>query len=143
MVDAHANFATSTIATAPSPAVSGVTIVTAVGEGIRFPAPPFNATIGPSGVVLTPANSEIVRVTARSTDTLTITRAQESSTARTVLIGDQIFAGMTAGFVDQLAPTVSPAFTGVATYAAATAIVPAAGKVGVFGRAVGGRKHWF
>ncbi len=38
----------------------------------------------------TTANSEIVRVTAISTDTFTITRAQESTSARTIVVGDQI-----------------------------------------------------
>jgi hypothetical protein len=36
-----------------------------------------------------------VRVTAISTDTLTITRAQESSSARTIVVGDQIAATIT------------------------------------------------
>jgi hypothetical protein len=53
----------------------------------------MNATICPSGSTPDPSNSEIVRITNVSTDTLTITRAQESSTARTVIVGDVIFAG--------------------------------------------------
>lgn len=95
MPDAHANFATSTVATAPSPATSGTSLVVAAGEGARFPAVPFNAVIRPANTKPTSANSEIVRVTARSTDTLTITRTQESTTARTVIVGDEIYAGIT------------------------------------------------
>jgi hypothetical protein len=95
-VDAHKNFAYSTVATAPSPATSGTSLVVGAAEGARFPAVPFNATAGPIGVPLTPANSEIVRVTARATDTFTITRAQEGSSARTIVVGDQIFAAVTA-----------------------------------------------
>jgi len=95
MVDAHKNFAYSTVATAPSPATSGTSLVVASGHGARFPSVPFNATIWPSSSVPTPANAEIVRVTAISTDTLTITRAQESSTARSVIVGDQIAATIT------------------------------------------------
>jgi hypothetical protein len=53
----------------------------------------MNATICPTGSTPDPSNSEIVRITNVSTDTLTITRAQESSTARTVVVGDVIFAG--------------------------------------------------
>lgn len=94
--DAHKNFATSTVATAPSPAASGTSLVVASGEGARFPAVPFNATVWPSGALPTPANAELVRVTAISTDTFTITRAQESTSARTVLVGDQIAATITA-----------------------------------------------
>jgi len=40
---------------------------------------------------------EIVRLTARTGNTLTITRAQESTTARTWVSGTQIFGGVTAG----------------------------------------------
>lgn len=95
-MDAVKNFAYSTIATAPSPAASGLSLVVAAGQGTRFPAVPFNATIWPVGQIPTPANAEIVRVTAISTDTLTITRTQESTSARTVLVGDQIAATITA-----------------------------------------------
>lgn len=96
MPDAHANFAYSTVATAPSPATSGTSLVVAAGDGAKFPAVPFNATICPASTQPTTTNAEIVRVTARSTDTLTITRAQESTSARTVVVGDQIFASITA-----------------------------------------------
>jgi hypothetical protein len=94
--DLHRNFAYSTIATAPSPPTSGTSVVIAAGEGARFPTPPFNATIWPAGAQPLPANAEIVRVTAIATDTLTITRAQEGSTARAVGVGDQIAATVTA-----------------------------------------------
>lgn len=95
-VDAHKNFAYSAVATAPSPATSGTSLVVTSGDGAKFPTPPFNATVWPTGANPTVANAEIVRVTAISTDTLTITRAQESSSARTVVAGDQIAATITA-----------------------------------------------
>lgn len=50
----------------------------------------------PIGAKPTTANSEIVRVTGISTDTFTIVRAQESTSARTVVVGDQIAASITA-----------------------------------------------
>lgn len=96
MADAHKNFAYSTVATAPSPAASGTSLVVASGQGALFPAVPFNATIWPTGVQPTAANAEIVRVTNISTDTFTITRTQEGSSARTVVVGDQIAATITA-----------------------------------------------
>ncbi len=96
MADAHKNFAYSTVATAPSPAASGTSLVVASGNGTLFPAVPFNATIWPTGVQPTAANAEIVRVTNISTDTFTITRTQEGSSARTVVVGDQIAATITA-----------------------------------------------
>src|SRR3990167_7014689 len=90
MPDAHGNLAYSLIVTAPSPADTGTSLVVTAGQGTRFPATPFNATIWPAGPIPAPANAEIVRVTTVSTDTLTITRAQESTTARSVIIGDKI-----------------------------------------------------
>lgn len=95
MFDAHTNFAYSTVATAPSPASSGTSLVVHAGDGSLFPAVPFNATVWPAATQPLSTNAEIVRVTARSTDTLTITRAQESSSARSILAGDQIAATVT------------------------------------------------
>lgn len=96
MPDSHKNLAYSTVATAPSPASSGTSLVVASGHGTRFPTVPFNATVWPSGEIPTPANAEIVRVTNISTDTLTIDREEESTSARTILVGDQIAATITA-----------------------------------------------
>jgi hypothetical protein len=69
---------------------------------VRFPAVPFNATVWPTGAAPTPANAEIVRVTARTTDTMTIVRAQEGSTARSIVIGDQIAATITKKTLDDI-----------------------------------------
>lgn len=94
--DALANFAYSTVATAPGPATSGTSLTVAAGNGALFPAPPFNATVWPAGIAPTTANAEIVRVTGISTDTLTIVRAQEGSTAESIAVGWQISATITA-----------------------------------------------
>jgi hypothetical protein len=94
-LDAHKNFAYSTVATAPSPAASGTSLVVAAGQGALFPTVPFNATIWPAGAQPTSATAEIVRVTWISTDTLTFARAQESTSARIVVVGDQIAATIT------------------------------------------------
>jgi hypothetical protein len=96
VADLHTNLAVSLVATAPSPATSGTSLVVTAGEGTQFASVPCNAVIWPAGSVPTKANAEIVRITARSTDTLTITRAQEGSTARTVVVGDQIAIAITA-----------------------------------------------
>src|SRR3990167_8462501 len=96
MPDAHKNFAYSTVATAPSPAASGTSLVVAAGDGAKFPTVPFNATVWPVSVQPTTANAEIVRVTTISTDTFTITRTQESTSARTIVVGDQIANTVTA-----------------------------------------------
>ncbi len=109
MPDAHKNFAYSTVATAPSPASSGTSLILAAGDGAKFPAVPFNATVWPAGVNPITTNAEIVRVTAVVTDTLTITRAQEGSSARSVIVGDQIAATITAKTltdIENLTPNV-------------------------------------
>lgn len=102
-MDAIANFSYSTVATAPSPAASGTSLVLTAGQGTRFPATPFNAVVWPFGAIPTPANAEIVRVTTRATDTLTLTRTQESTSARTIVVGDQIAAAITAKTLTDLA----------------------------------------
>ena len=96
MADAHKNFAYSTVLTAPSPAVSGTSLVVQSGDGAHFPTPPFNATVWPAGAQPTIENSEIVRVTAISTDTFTIVRNQEDSVSEPIAVGDQIAATITA-----------------------------------------------
>jgi len=102
MADTHKNFAYSTVATAPSPATSGTSLVVAAGQGALFPAVPFNAVIWPVSVNPTAANAEIVRVTLVSTDTLTIVRQKEGTSARTVVVGDQITAAITAKILDDV-----------------------------------------
>ncbi len=118
-----ANFAFSTVLTAPSPGSSGTSLVVQSGDGAKFPAPPFNVTIWPTAVQPSTTNAEIATVTAVSTDTLTITRAQESSTARSVIVGDQIALTVTAAALSGLQQldgwlAVSEAWT----YASATTI---------------------
>lgn len=98
--DAHKNLAYSTVATPPSPATSGTTLTLATGEGSRFPNPgtdgDFNLTVWPANLIALPTNAEIVRCTARTGDVLTLARAQEGTTARSIVIGDQIAATITA-----------------------------------------------
>ena len=101
-MDAYKNFAVLAVVTAPSPAAWGTSLVVTTGHGARFPAVPFNATVWPNGVLPDPVNAEIVRVTAISTDTFTITRMQESTSARTIIAGDLIAAAMTKKTLDDL-----------------------------------------
>jgi len=93
--DVHGNFAYSTVATAPSPATSGTSLTLTAGGGALCPTPPFNATVWPASVTPLSSNAEIVRVTAIATDTLTIVRTQEGTSARTVVVGDQFAATVT------------------------------------------------
>ena len=133
MADAHANFAVSTVATAPSPADSGTSLVVASGHGTRFPAVSFNATVWPAGEQPTPANAEVVRVSVIATDTFTIARAQESSSARTIVVGDNIAATVTA-------KTLTDAEAGPAAVAGEFYVVGSAVTVGSLGAI---NKAWF
>lgn len=100
--DAHKNFAESKVAAAPSPATSGTSLTVATGEGTKFPTPPFNATAWPDNTEATAANAEIVRVTNITGDVLTITRAQESTTAKSIAIGWRIAATITKKTLDDV-----------------------------------------
>jgi len=107
MVDAIKNFAYSLVATAPSPATSGTSLVVTSGTGTVFPAAPFNATIWPPSTQPSTTNAEIVRVTAVSTDTLTITRAQYGTSAQAITAGYQIAQTIDTNLFGQVAPILS------------------------------------
>jgi len=111
-MDALKNFAYSTVATPPSPATSGTSLVVASGQGALFPAAPFDATIWPAGVQPLSTNAEIVRVTAVATDTFTITRAQYGTTAQSITAGYQIAQTIDANLLNQLASLSGATFTG-------------------------------
>ncbi len=89
-MDAQGNLAIGTVYAAPSPAISGTALTVSPGQGARFPAAPWNATVWATGQIPDPTNAEIIRVTGVAGDVLTIVRAQESSTARMVLVGDTL-----------------------------------------------------
>lgn len=109
--DDHKNFAYSTVATAPSPASSGLTLVVQAGEGTRFPAVPFNAVVWPQGQIPIVTNATIIRVTGISTDTLTFTRQTEGSANRSIVVGDQIGANIT----DKTLTDIEDAINSIAT----------------------------
>lgn len=121
MSDNHKNFAYSTIATTPSPAISGTSLTIAAGNGSIFPTPPFNATIWPTSTNPLTSNAEIVRVTALSADTFTITRAQENSRARTIQVGDQIANTITVKTFTDIEAGTAPSFLTITD--SATAVV--------------------
>jgi hypothetical protein len=91
-LDPVVNFFRSQIATLPL-ASGGVTMVITTGDGNKLPNP---ATDGAFNLVIYNANDpfvtpEIVRVTAKSGDSLTITRAQEGTTATNKTAGNTWF----------------------------------------------------
>ena len=94
--DSHRNFAYSLVATAPAPAATGTSLVVTAGQGALFPTPPFNCTVWPTAAMPLASNAEIVRVTNIVGDTFTIVRTQENSSARSIVVGDQIAETITA-----------------------------------------------
>ena len=79
---------------------SVTTVVLAAGEGARFPtltaSDYFYATM-----IDTSNNLEIVKVTARSTDTMTIVRGQDSTTARAYSTNDRFELRPTAALFNE------------------------------------------
>jgi hypothetical protein len=88
-LDSYVNAGFGTLSTGID--ASATSVVLTAGHGARFPNPtgsvqPFNAIIWNATDYTNPLddpNYEIVRCTARSTDTLTVTRAQEGTTGVT------------------------------------------------------------
>lgn len=86
MADARKNFAKVEVSTGYDAAATSIDLAT--GDGAKLPDPAtdgaFNLVWFDSTAYADPAddpNVEIVRVTARATDTLTVTRAQEDTSA--------------------------------------------------------------
>ena len=81
------------------------TVTVATGTGSSFPAIGagqfFTATLFAAGSS-TEIPNEIVYVTARSGDTMTIVRAQEGTTAQDWTVGDTFAGLVTAGFLNSL-----------------------------------------
>lgn len=99
------NNAYSTLA---SSIVAGdLTISLAPGTGVRFPAAGgadyFYATL-----INTSNELEIVRVTSRAIDTLTVVRGQDSTTARAYSAGDRIELRVTAALIADIRDGITP-----------------------------------
>lgn len=114
MTQLYANNATSTLASGITNVATSIPL--AAGTGVKFPSPSggdfFLATMFQySGT--TEINHEIVRVTARSTDTLTVTRAQEGTTGRAFNTGDPIQLRITSATMSSLAPLSGPTISGL------------------------------
>ena len=107
MADKLSNFAYSAVATAPSPATTGTSLVVTAGHGTRFPTVPFNVVVWPANQLPLSTNAEIVRVTNVSTDTFTIDREEEGTTARSIQVGDQIAQNITERMMDDRLPIVN------------------------------------
>ena len=120
MVQLYTNNAVSTLAAGISD--SDLSMAVASGHGARFPNPSggdyFLVTLYQFSGGLE-VNHEIVMCTARATDTLTIVRAQESTTARAFSSGDPVELRLTAGGLAALkaeALAASPSPVGAKLY---------------------------
>ncbi len=103
-----ANNASTTLGGSISPTATSITV--AAGTGARFPSPAvgqyFTATLFAAGSS-TGLPDEIVRVTSRTGDTMTVVRAQEGTTAQSWSVGDTFANFITAGFLNQLVDSSS------------------------------------
>lgn len=88
---------------------SATTIVLTAGQGARFPTLSagdyFYATL-----IDTSNNLEIVKVTARSTDTMTVVRGQDNTTARAYSTNDRFELRPTAVMLNEIITTAEAAF---------------------------------
>ena len=96
-----ANNANTTLGSAASPSATAITV--ASGTGAAFPTLAlgqyFMATLSATSTGLP---NEIVKVTARTGDTMTVVRAQEGTTAQAWTVGDRFSNFVTAGFLNSL-----------------------------------------
>lgn len=119
--DPHKNFAYGVVSVAPSPAGSGTSLQVQTGQGADFPAASsgdstthYNLTVWPTDALPLSSNAEIVRVTNRSGDVFTITRTQESSSARSIVVGDQVAATITNKTLTDIEGTFAGLLSGIA-----------------------------
>ena len=116
-LDNTANFVQVQASTGYSSAATAITLQS--GQGSKLPAAPFNLIWWNSTDYPNPANDpnvEIVRVTTIVSDTLTITRAQESTTAsnkNTVGKTYSLVLGITAKMISDIASALP---SGTAVY---------------------------
>jgi len=95
MADFEHNKANLGAATLSSAITSSQTSITVdASDASTFPSTPFYATISPIGETPNLLNAEIVKVTAISSGTLTVTRGQRSTTAKAFAAGSVIFNGV-------------------------------------------------
>jgi hypothetical protein len=96
-----ANFATSTIANVGGIAAGDTSLAVAAGDGALFPAlganEYFYCVLADSA-----GNREVIKVTARATDTFTIERAEDGTSARAWDYGDIVSHRVTQGGLEDI-----------------------------------------
>jgi hypothetical protein len=107
LFDDHSNFAYSSVVVPPVPPLTGLSLSVSAGEGIIFPAPPFNIVVWPVNQMAVRTNAEILRVTEKVGDTFTVLRAQEGTSARAIQPGDQVGANITVKTISDIEQVVT------------------------------------
>lgn len=110
--DPHPNLVAGTVAAAPVPATTGAYI--GLTDATDFPDPAtygaYNMTVSAANSRAVLANSEVVRCTAKAGSVLTVTRAQEGTTARSILVGDQVIVALTKKSMTDIETLLTPRF---------------------------------
>jgi hypothetical protein len=133
--DTHSLLAYSTIQTGSTVigSTTGVLINVATGDGAKFSINQ-NVTLWPNANIPILSLSEVVRITAISTDTLTVTRAQEGTTAlANIVTGFQVVNGITPKVLTDLETVVNlPYSKRVYTDTFATTLTPNCGTTDLY-----------
>lgn len=101
------NNASATLATSINTSVT--TIAVTAGQGSQFPSL-TNGEFFYATLVDGSNNIEIVKVTARSSDTLTVVRGQDNTTAKSYLAGDKIELRIVAASLNAIISDTTTAF---------------------------------
>lgn len=96
------DFATGIVSTAPSPAISGTSLVLQTGQGDRMPTVPFFAVAHSTSEMPTLDNAEKILVTNVTGDVLTIVRAQGETTAKSIAVGWRLSNALFKSDIDSL-----------------------------------------
>lgn len=117
----HKDLAFGTVLTAPSPALSGTTIVLAAGDGAKMPTTyPWYAATAPPDELPTLDNAEVVLVTANpgGADTFTITRAQGGTTAQAIAADWVFYAGVSSEWATEVENAINATEAALAAHIA-------------------------
>ena len=134
------NRASGTLSTAISAADTGIALT--YGDGAEFPTITASDYYFYATIESTAGTSEIVKVTARSGDSLTVTRAQEGTTAAAFAAGSRFEQRVTAqSIIDKITDSSvtlagTNSWTGVQTFGGATTEIYKSGsaaKLRIFG----------
>lgn len=111
--DNHINLLIGTVQLPPSPSTTGQTLTLMPGDGARF-QPDMPVTLSPPDVEPNHDNSEIGYLTGVAGEVLTITRAQEGTTAMQIAPGWVVRASITVKTIEDLEDSINgkePALT--------------------------------